>query len=149
MADRPPVERSFYRDRSIPKSARALWIVRFNDGPPVKARIGSGREPIVNDSTLLVENLSGWNLNVRDIAFMAFRRAGGWNHEWAQRSTNGTVQKFLRPYPAFPLSTQLSAFFGGATLRGAGGGVVFWRASSTTRWTKWSFFTAGFDRTKG
>lgn len=65
------VEDAFYRDRNIPKSARALWTVGINGAPAVEARLGSGREAIVNQPEILVKNLSGWNLNVRNIAFMA------------------------------------------------------------------------------
>ncbi|MCW5557967.1 MAG: hypothetical protein KIT22_09060 [Verrucomicrobiae bacterium] len=73
------VEDAFYRDRNIPKTARALWTVSVNGSDPVQARIGAGRQPMVSDPEIRVENLSGWNLNVRNIALMALpaRQRGG------------------------------------------------------------------------
>lgn len=62
------VEDAFYRDRNIPKSARARWIISVNGGVPIEARLGAGREAVVSDPVVRVENLSGWNLNVRNIA---------------------------------------------------------------------------------
>jgi hypothetical protein len=37
---------------------------------PIRARLGAGREPIVNDPTVRLENLSGLNLNVRNLAIL-------------------------------------------------------------------------------
>jgi hypothetical protein len=64
------VENAFYRDKIIPKNDRAEWIVTPPQGPPVHARIGGGLEPILNDRSIRVVNLSGFNLNVRNIASM-------------------------------------------------------------------------------
>jgi hypothetical protein len=64
------VENAFYRDKIIPKGDRAEWIVTPPAGQPIHARIGGGLEPIVNDRTIRVVNLSGFNLNVRNIACM-------------------------------------------------------------------------------
>ena len=36
----------------------------------MRARIGAGREPLVSDARVRVENLSGLDLNVRNIAAM-------------------------------------------------------------------------------
>ena len=72
------VEAAYYRGGSVPKSDRAEWIVQVNDGEPLRARIGAGREPLVNDPAVRVENLSGVDLNVRNIAAVELpaRRAG-------------------------------------------------------------------------
>ena len=64
------VENAFYRDKIIPKNDRAEWIVTPPQGPPVHARIGGGLEPIVNERSTRIANLSGFNLNVRNIACM-------------------------------------------------------------------------------
>ncbi|MFO1496941.1 MAG: hypothetical protein U1G07_00845 [Verrucomicrobiota bacterium] len=65
------VEDAFYRSKVVPKNDRAEWTVLA--GPehrPVRARIGGGMEAIVNGPTARVINLSGVNLNVRNIAAM-------------------------------------------------------------------------------
>jgi hypothetical protein len=64
------VEAAYYRDSFVPKIDRALWTVRTGGREIVHARIGAGREPLVSDPRVRVENLSGLNLNVRDIAAM-------------------------------------------------------------------------------
>lgn len=72
------VEDAYYQNRSVPKGDRPVWLVQVNGQEPVRARIGAGREPLVNDPTVRVENLSGLNLNVRNVAFMELtaRRLG-------------------------------------------------------------------------
>jgi hypothetical protein len=62
------VEDAFYSGRSVPKSDRPLWVA--NCQPPIRARLGAGREPIVSDPAIVVHNLSGLNLLVRNIAIM-------------------------------------------------------------------------------
>jgi hypothetical protein len=64
------IEDAYYRSRSVPKNDRPLWIVEANGSTPVRARLGAGREPIVSDAEVRVENLSGLNLNVRNVAIM-------------------------------------------------------------------------------
>jgi hypothetical protein len=64
-------EDAFYRDRSVPKGDRALWIVQVPGREPLRVRLGAGREPILNDATVRVENLSGVNLTVRSITALA------------------------------------------------------------------------------
>jgi hypothetical protein len=64
------IEDAYYRDRSLPKSDRPLWVVRANGLEPIRARIGAGREPLVNDPGVKVLNLSGLNLNVRNLAIL-------------------------------------------------------------------------------
>jgi hypothetical protein len=64
------VEAAYYRSASVPKSDRPLWTVRMGGREIVRARIGAGREPLVSDPRVRVENLSGLNLNVRNIAAM-------------------------------------------------------------------------------
>jgi hypothetical protein len=72
------IEDSYYAGRAVPKSDRPLWLVQVNGGEPVRARLGGGREPLVNDPAVQVQNLSGLNLNVRNVAFMELpaRRLG-------------------------------------------------------------------------
>jgi hypothetical protein len=62
------VEEAFYRDKIIPKGDRAEWIVEPSKGKRIHARIGGGLEPIVNEPSVRIANLSGFNLNVRNIA---------------------------------------------------------------------------------
>lgn len=65
------VEEAFYRSKFVPKNDRAQWLVRLpGSGRSVQARIGSGAEPIVDDPAVRIANLSGLNLNVRNIAIM-------------------------------------------------------------------------------
>ncbi len=64
------IEDAYYRSRSIPKNDRPLWLVEINGRPAIRARLGGGREPIVSDPHVRVENLAGLNLNVRNMAIM-------------------------------------------------------------------------------
>lgn len=64
------IEDAYYRDKSVPKRDRALWSVQAGHGEPVSARIGSGREAICSDPDVRLENLSGLNLNVRNVAIL-------------------------------------------------------------------------------
>jgi len=61
-------EDAFYRDKRIPKTDRALWSVRVEGQAPFHARIGAGRQPVPGEPGLRLENLSGVNLTVRNIA---------------------------------------------------------------------------------
>ena len=60
-------EDAFYRDRIIRVSDRAEWIVRIGDSE-IRARIGAGLEPTLNDTRVRVTNSSGINGNFRNIA---------------------------------------------------------------------------------
>jgi hypothetical protein len=65
------VEEAFYRSKMVPKIDRAQWSIKI--GPHdqiIRARIGAGREPIVNEPSVHVVNISGVNLDVADIAAM-------------------------------------------------------------------------------
>ena len=64
------IEDGYYRNKSVPKDERALWTVTLRDGEAIRARIGAGREAIVNDPNVRLENLSGANLNVRNVAIV-------------------------------------------------------------------------------
>ena len=64
------IEDAYYRNKSVPKEERASWTVKLGDNKEIRARIGGGREAIVNDPTVRLENLSGINLNVRNIAVL-------------------------------------------------------------------------------
>jgi hypothetical protein len=63
------VEEAFYRDKIVPNSDRAEWIVSIT-GPsnPIRALIGARAKPIINDPAIRIVNLSGLNLDVRNIA---------------------------------------------------------------------------------
>ena len=47
-----------------------MWTVRTDGNPEIRARIGAGREPLINDADLRIENLSGINLMVRNITIL-------------------------------------------------------------------------------
>ncbi len=65
------VEEAFYRNKIVPKTDRAEWIVTINGADqPIRARIGAGTEPIVNSPSVRVVNFSGLNANVRNVAAM-------------------------------------------------------------------------------
>ncbi len=52
-------------------SDRAEWIVSAGESPkPIRARIGAGMEPIVNEPAVRIANISGLNGDVRNIACM-------------------------------------------------------------------------------
>jgi hypothetical protein len=65
------VEAAYYRDGRVPKEDRMLWEVKVagRDGP-VRARLGAARDPVINDPSLRLENLSGLDLNVRNVAVL-------------------------------------------------------------------------------
>lgn len=62
------VEDAYYRGASVPKVDRAQWTVRVNGGESIRARLGAGREALVNNPAVRLECLSGLNLNVRNVA---------------------------------------------------------------------------------
>jgi hypothetical protein len=64
------IEDAYYRNKSVPKNERALWTVSTGHGETIRARVGAGREAIVNDLGVRLENLSGLNLNVRNVAIL-------------------------------------------------------------------------------
>jgi hypothetical protein len=64
------IEDAYYRNKSVPKNERALWSILPGGGESIRARIGAGREAIVNDLNVRLENVSGLNLNVRNIAIL-------------------------------------------------------------------------------
>lgn len=64
------VEAAYYRGSSVPKADRALWTVRVNGRELVRARLGAGREPLGNEPRVRIENVSGLNHNVSNIAAM-------------------------------------------------------------------------------
>ena len=63
------VENTFYRDKIVRVSDRAEWIIS-SDGftRPIRARLGAGLEPIVNEKVVRLVNISGVNGDVRNIA---------------------------------------------------------------------------------
>jgi hypothetical protein len=65
------VEEAAYRNKVVPPSARAEWIVTLaKSGKTIRARIGAGAKPLVDESMVRIVNLSGVNLNTRNIAAM-------------------------------------------------------------------------------
>jgi hypothetical protein len=60
----------YYASKQVPKADRALWTVQAGGAAEIRARIGAGREPLINDPDLRIENLSGVNLTVRNIAIL-------------------------------------------------------------------------------
>jgi hypothetical protein len=64
------VEDAYYRDNSIPKSDRALWVVDAGGGQTIRVRLGAGREAIPSDSGVRVEHLPALNHKVRNVAAM-------------------------------------------------------------------------------
>ena len=63
------VEDVFYRDKIVRESDRADWSVTLSgSNAPIRARIGAGLEPIVDEPSVRVVNLSGLNGNFRNIA---------------------------------------------------------------------------------
>ena len=65
------VEAPYYRDGRVPKADRMRWEVRWaGRQTPVRAWLGAAREPLVNDASLRLENMSGVDLNVRNAAVL-------------------------------------------------------------------------------
>jgi hypothetical protein len=65
------VEDEFYKDKIVRASDRAEWTVYCGESTmPIRARIGAGMEPVVNQPAVRIVNISGVNRNVRNIAAM-------------------------------------------------------------------------------
>jgi hypothetical protein len=65
------VEDLFYRDKVVRANDRSEWIVSISGSTkPIRGRIGAGLEPIVDEPTVRMMNLSGLNGNLRNIACM-------------------------------------------------------------------------------
>jgi hypothetical protein len=62
------VEPAYYRGASVPKADRALLTVAVGSRELLRARLGAGREPLWNDPRIRVENSSGVNHNVGNVA---------------------------------------------------------------------------------
>jgi hypothetical protein len=63
------VEDVFYRDKIVRASDRAEWIISIGGAAQtIRARLGAGLEPVVNDATVRMTNVSGMNGNFRNIA---------------------------------------------------------------------------------
>src|SRR5207247_407913 len=55
--------------KTVPASDRAEWIISINGlTRPIRGRIGAGFEPVFDEPTVRVVNISGINGNVRNIA---------------------------------------------------------------------------------
>jgi hypothetical protein len=65
------VEDAYFRDKKIREPDRAEWTVTIgNSSHVIRARIGAGAEPSVNEPAARIIGLAGVNLNVRNIAAM-------------------------------------------------------------------------------
>lgn len=66
------VEKAFYRDGRMPKEDRMLWTVGVNGDASrtIRARLGGARDPLISNPAVRLENLSGVDLNVRNVAAM-------------------------------------------------------------------------------
>ena len=65
------VDNSFYRAKVVPEVDRALWNVTIDRSKKtVHARLGPGAEPICDEPSVRVVNLSGVYMNTRNIAAM-------------------------------------------------------------------------------
>jgi len=63
------VEDELYRDRRVPEVDRAeLSVVVGERRQPIRARLGAGRPPVVDEPAVRIAGLSGVNLGVRNIA---------------------------------------------------------------------------------
>jgi hypothetical protein len=65
------VEDSFYKGKTVQSIDRAEWIISF-DGmrKPIRGRVGAGLEPIFDEPSVRVMNISGINGDLRNIAAM-------------------------------------------------------------------------------
>jgi hypothetical protein len=65
------VEPDFYRNKTVPEVDRAEWAFSLpGSAPAIRCRIGAGLEARVNVSEVRLVNISGVNLNVRNISAM-------------------------------------------------------------------------------
>jgi hypothetical protein len=59
----------FYRGGIVPASDRAVWTISIDGmARPIRGRIGAGLEPVFDEPSLRVMNISGLNGNIRNIA---------------------------------------------------------------------------------
>ena len=63
------VEDIAYRDKVVRAADRAEWVVSVNGSiRPIRGRIGAGLEPVVDEPSARVRNVSGINGNFRNVA---------------------------------------------------------------------------------
>jgi hypothetical protein len=66
------VEEGFYRDKKVPEADRAEWTVRLGKGGrTIRARIGAGAKPVINEPLVQMAHHSGVELVTRCMAAMA------------------------------------------------------------------------------
>jgi hypothetical protein len=53
------VEPDYYLAREVPEIDRAVWTIRVNGGDAITARVGSGKPPSVNETSLRMKSLGG------------------------------------------------------------------------------------------
>lgn len=61
------VEPDYYKDGEIPDVDRALWTVKLATGPPITARVGAGKNAVINNEVIRTMSLSGVYHDVRCI----------------------------------------------------------------------------------
>jgi len=65
------IDDAFYREKLVPESDRAEWMVSIVGAPkPIRARIGAGLEPMVSDPSVRIAHHCGVKLTTRSIAAM-------------------------------------------------------------------------------
>jgi hypothetical protein len=62
------VEDVSYRGKTVPARDRAEWTIYINGSKPISGRIGAGIEPVFDEPSVEVRNISGINGNVPNIA---------------------------------------------------------------------------------
>ena len=63
------VEEIYYRNKIVPAVDRAEWIISLGEtNRPIHARLGPGAPPVCDEPTVRLVNLSGANMNTRNIA---------------------------------------------------------------------------------
>ena len=63
------IEEGFYRNKQMPEIDRAEWIVVLVEvNKTIRARIGAGAGPVCDEPAVRIVNLSGVNLNTRNVA---------------------------------------------------------------------------------
>jgi hypothetical protein len=63
------VEEAFYRNKTVPEVDRGEWIITIGESSnPIRARIGAGAKPVLNQPDLRFASVSGVYMDTRTIA---------------------------------------------------------------------------------
>lgn len=60
-------EPDYYKDGEIPDTDRSKWTIQLDDQSPMNARVGAGKKPAIDKSTVRIASLSGTYHDVRCI----------------------------------------------------------------------------------